>query len=139
MTPDHARHLASLLLLAGTLGGSAATAQTLRDPTLPPTLAPGHGAGPASDAAREPAALALIRGPDGAYRVLHEGRFLKVGQRMGEARITRITETEVWLQTDGDTRKMVRYPAVTIRRTMPRDSQLAPPPIHMPKIGHAPP
>lgn len=139
MKARHAMRLASLLLLAGALGGPPAAAQTLRDPTLPPTLAPGQGTGPETDAAREPAALALIRGPDGAYRVLHEGRFLKVGQRMGEARITRITETEVWLQADGDMRKIARYPAVTIRRAMPQGSQQAPPPIHMPKIGHAPP
>lgn len=102
----------------------ALCAQTLRDPTQPPPQAvAGSGEAPVP----EKPSLDLVRGPDGQYRILHDGRFLRVGQRLGDARITRITETQVWLQADGETRKWTRYPAVTVRPATPPGPRPVPP------------
>jgi len=124
------------VVLACTAAGTSA--QALRDPTVAPA-ATGVGGASAADAAREKPVLDLMRGADGRYRVLHDGRFLQAGQRLGTARITRITETEVWLQTDGDTQKWARYPAVTVRRAAPPGSTSAPVPPSTPQTRRTAP
>lgn len=104
-------------------------AQPLRDPTRPP-------AAPADPATAATApALDLVKDADGSYRLLHEGRWLRVGQRLDGARITRITETEVWLSSDGRTRRIARHPGVGLRRTpatMPAASAPSQPPTGRP-------
>jgi hypothetical protein len=92
-------------------------AQSLRDPTLPPSSA-GLGGGVA------PGALTLVQ-PGSMTIIVRNGQPLLVvgtrlyaqGQSIGDARIERISETEVWLR-DGDVlRKVSPFQGVQ-RRTV---------------------
>ena len=93
----------------------AGQAQTLRDPTAVPTVSAtvpiGAKAGPNPVL---PAHFNLIFGPGDQWRILDGSRLLSVGDKIGEARLTRISETEVWLQIEGMTQKISRHPDVMI-------------------------
>jgi hypothetical protein len=92
-----------LLLLA--LGLTAAQAQTLRDPTVAPAaagLTPVDASHP--DSAKSTGMALLIR--DGVPHLLQGTRLYTVGQSLGQARIERITETEVWLREAGQLQKI---------------------------------
>jgi hypothetical protein len=95
-----------IFLLEGARG------QALRDPTRPPSEAGLTSAEPGAKALRvEPSAMTII---------VREGRpFLAVGTRLyakgeklGQARIERIAETEVWLREGGVLRKVSIFSGV---------------------------
>ena len=81
-------------------------AQSQRDPTLPPaavgTSAPGDTNKPA---VIQPGAVTVLVREGVPYLVVGTRLFAK-GQKIGQARIERISETEVWLREDGALRKM---------------------------------
>lgn len=81
-------------------------AQALRDPTQSPLAAQGAAdAGRQTPAALDPSQLAiLVR--NGQPYLVHDARLYAVGQRIGAARIERLTETEVWLREAGTLRKI---------------------------------
>ena len=90
----------------------AIRAQAQRDPTVAPASA---GQSAASAVARAPAAEAdpmtvIVR--DGRPYLVFGTRLLAAGQKLGEARIERIGETEIWLREGGVLRKIARYPGV---------------------------
>lgn len=92
------------LLLATTLG--LADAQTLRDPTLPPFDA---GVAAAPNAARSvsfdsSATTVIVR--NGRRYLAMGTRLYATGEKLGAARIERITETELWLREGGALRKL---------------------------------
>ena len=94
-------------------------AQGLRDPTLPPIPAglanPGSGEKPlASD--RGPLSI-VVR--DGRRYVVLGTRLYAQGQRFGEARIERISETEVWFLEKGVVHKVSRFPGIQRRIAAP--------------------
>ena len=92
------------LLLAAALG--VAGAQSLRDPTLPPFDA---GVASAPSATRSPsfdsnATTVIVRN---GHRYLAVGtRLYAPGEKLGQARIERITETELWLREGRVLRKL---------------------------------
>ena len=86
-------------------------AQSLRDPTLPPAAAglvspelAGKAASP------EPAMTIIVR--DGRPYVAVGTRLYAQGEKIGQARIERISETEVWLRQGGLLRKVAQFPGV---------------------------
>ena len=90
----------------------AIRAQAQRDPTVAPASA---GQSAAAAVARAPAAAAdpmtvIVR--DGRPYLVFGTRLLAAGQKLGEARIERIGETEIWLREGGVLRKIQRYPGV---------------------------
>ena len=94
----------------------ASQAQTLRDPTAVPTV-PAVVSVDAKTGQNPvlPTHFNLILGAGDRWRILDGSRLLSVGDKIGEARLTRISETEVWLQIEGTTQKISRHPDVMIR------------------------
>lgn len=87
------------------LVSAVVSAQTLRDPTLPPPSAapvvPSEGGKPV---AVQSGAMAVMVRQGVPYLVVGTRLYAK-GQKVGQARIERITETEVWLREDGALQK----------------------------------
>ncbi len=104
------RLLAATILWAHALGGQA---QTWRDPTAEPPQAGGGATGPGADNA-EGASLSVIV-VDGRPHVIMGTRLYARGQKLGQARIERITETEIWLREGTVLRKVPRYQGIERR------------------------
>lgn len=99
------------LLAAGTCGGVAG-AQALRDPTEPPPEAGLRPSPPGAVSTRlEPGAGAIIVRDGKPYLVIGT-RLYAQGQVLGQARIERIGETEIWLREGGVLRKVPVFSGV---------------------------
>ncbi len=87
-------------------------AQSLRDPTLPPaSVAPAVAGVAAQTAAVQTGALAvLVR--NGTPYVVVGTRLYASGQKVGAARIERISETEVWLREAGVLHKVAVFSGI---------------------------
>ena len=94
--------LAAVLLSVST----AAKAQALRDPTVAPTAAGLSSAGEVQHDETLKSGSISVMTRDGVHYLMHGTRLYAKGQRMGSARIERITETEVWLREDGQLQKI---------------------------------
>jgi hypothetical protein len=111
------RYAPSLMLLG--LGLTNVQAQALRDPTIPPAAAGMSEGGKAAKNSTEEG----LKGPisvlvvDGRPNVVVATRLYAVGQKLGTARIERITETEVWLREGRDLRKVSIFQGIQ-RRTV---------------------
>lgn len=96
----------------------AATAQPLRDPTLEPAAS---GVGTVMPGADSPELSNLsVMIVNGQPRVIIGTRLYAPGQKLGQARIERITETEVWLREGAVLRKIPRYQGIERRSVSPR-------------------
>lgn len=92
-------------------------AQDLRDPTVPPLES---GAGPAGT-------VASPLGVDGMTVIVRNGKSYLVvgtrlyapGQKVGQLRVERITETEVWLRDGKELRKVPRFSGIQRSVTAP--------------------
>jgi hypothetical protein len=110
----------ALLFLLGCLGLPHVQAQGLRDPTIPPAAA---GLGEGGNSVRG-TTDGDIKGPisvlvvDGRAHVVVGTRLYAQGQKLGAARIERITETEIWLREGRDLRKVSTFSGVQ-RRAVP--------------------
>lgn len=103
------RVLVSLTGLLLCLALSPASAQGLRDPTLPPAEAGVPGAPASGTSMRlEPGSSSVIVRNGRPYLVVGT-RLYAQGEKLGQARIERITETEVWLREAGQLRKIARF------------------------------
>jgi hypothetical protein len=101
----------ALLLLA-----CSAMAQEARDPTLAP---PEASATPGELGKPAPAAGMAVVVQDGKPHLVVGTRLVAVGQKVGNARIERITETEVWLREGKQLRKLQRFSG--IQRSVAQD------------------
>jgi MSHA biogenesis protein MshK len=104
MTP--ASRVGSALLAASLLSG-AAWAQDLRDPTQPPAAAlqpqaAGTGGNSGNSGGGDHAMSLIVR--DGKPYLVVGTRLYAQGQSFGKTQVVRITETEVTLREDGQTR-----------------------------------
>ena len=111
--PVSARSLAAALAFLALAAG--ANAQSLPDPTRPPAhareTAVAAGAGAAA-----PAGLQSIMIAGGRRSALIDGRQVRVGGKVGTARIARIDETGVVLRNaDGSTETLRLYPDGTMK------------------------
>lgn len=104
----------SLLFLAGRVN-----AQGLRDPTIPPAEAGLSGSAPGGSVSGiAPGAMSIIV-RDGRPHLVVATRLYAQGQKLGQARIERISETEVWLREDGVLRKVSLFAGIERRATTP--------------------
>lgn len=109
------------LLCAGVLLEPQLGAQSLRDPTLPPVAA---GLSDSGALAGQPQSASELGGPlsvlrvDGRAHLVVGTRLYAQGQMLGQARIERITETEVWLREGSELRKVSNFSGVQ-RRSVP--------------------
>lgn len=106
------RALAWSMAIPLLLGFGLAHAQSLRDPTLPPAeqgLANSAlGEKPLSS---ETASMNIIVRNGRSYLLLG-GLLYGQGEKLGEARIAQISETEVWFLEAGVLRKVSKFPGV---------------------------
>lgn len=94
---------------------SGAQAQTLTDPTRPPSAT---SALPGSPAAQEEAAgtqLQSILISSGRKVAVINGTMVPLGGMVGEARVVRITETQVVLKKGEETEVLKMYPGIDKR------------------------
>lgn len=83
-----------------------ADAQSLRDPTVPPAEAGlANAAVSTVSANQEPGSMSVIVREGRPYLVAGT-RLYAQGQKLGAARIDRISETEIWLREGGVLRKV---------------------------------
>ena len=113
------RRPATTVLAAAALAAAApASAQPLVDPMRPPVVA-------ASAAASVGAASALqtiVIRPDRRFAIIDK-QTVALGERVGDARVVRIAETEVTLRDDsGGTRVLRLYPQVDKKSAAPADA-----------------
>jgi hypothetical protein len=104
--------------------GSLAQAQPLRDPTVPPVAAGGvmssaaaPGAAPALPSIESGGMAVLVR--DGVPYLVVGTRLYAKGQKLGQARIERISETEVWLREAGGVRKVPVFGGIQRQASKP--------------------
>ncbi len=89
-------------------------AQVLRDPTTPPPEAAMSGANATPKLpAGLPTSTIIVR--DGKPYLVVGTRLYAQGQTLGQARIERISETEVWLREGGVLRKVSQFPGIVRR------------------------
>ena len=92
-------------------------AESLRDPTKPPAEA-GQAAG-VVDVNSTPAAAMTIIVRGGRSYLAVGTRLYAQGQQLGQARIERISETEVWLREGGMLRKLPQFSGIQRRTVAP--------------------
>lgn len=91
---------------------STAGAQALRDPTLPPLqIAPERMAATRKSLSIDTGPLTIII-RDGRNYVALGTRLYAQGQILGDTRIERITETEVWFLEDGVIHKISKFQGI---------------------------
>ncbi|OIN90643.1 MAG: hypothetical protein AUJ20_13725 [Comamonadaceae bacterium CG1_02_60_18] len=100
-----------LVLLTLLLVALNCNAQTERDPTRSPVVQNESGAVVPPKGLIDAGQMALMVRAGVPYLV-HDARLYAVGQKIGAARIERLTETEVWLREVGVLRKVRVFPGV---------------------------
>lgn len=109
----------SLLVLAGVLPGNAQSQD--RDPTRPPPEANAPVAAEVRTAAQLPPELdrmsVMVR--DGTPYLVVGTRLLAAGQMIGDFKLDRITESEIWLRRGKELRKVSRFGAIQRREASP--------------------
>ena len=104
-----------MFFLAGVPLAAAASmvsaASTLADPTRPPAIfaQPGEQAG--DEPAGKPVLQSVIISPGRKIAII-SGQTLKLGERYGDARLVKITETEVVLRTENEYQSLKLYPQI---------------------------
>lgn len=114
------RVLNALVVLLLFWGSSQVEAQSLRDPTLPPVeagLSDKALSGASASADSESGAMTVIV-RNGRPFLAVGTRLYATGQKLGQARIERITETEIWLREGGVLRKVAQFSGIQ-RRVVP--------------------
>jgi MSHA biogenesis protein MshK len=104
--------LLAVLLLAG----ANAAAQTMTDPTRPPA---GLALTEAGDEAVAAPVLQSVMISPAVRTAIIGGETVKLGGKYGDARVVKISETEVVLRTASGTETLKMYPAVTINPVQP--------------------
>jgi hypothetical protein len=101
--------VATLWAILPPLASAQAPAQAQRDPTIAPAQADAGGAGPTPEAA--PGYAVIIQ--DGKPHLVVSTRPVPIGQKVGNARLERITETEIWFREGGQLRKEARFAGIS--------------------------
>lgn len=94
-------------------------AQSLRDPTLPPAELGLASPAPAGSVLSLEAGALTIIVRDGRRYLAVGMRLYAQGEKLGKARIERISETEVWFLEGGVLHKVSKYPGIQRRSVTP--------------------
>ena len=117
-----ARLLAALLWVAASAG--AASAQALRDPTLPPAQLTSAGAGDAAtpaEAARPVLQSVLIGHLPGGRRVaVIDGQTVRIGEKFKGAVLASVSDNQAVLLRGGNKLVLLLYPAAAHRSPSPK-------------------
>lgn len=98
---------------------SFAQAQALRDPTQPPVTETSAAPGTVSAAPSvQPGGMAIVVRQGVPYLVVGTRLYAR-GQKVGQARIERISETEVWLREAGMVRKVQVFGGIQRQASKP--------------------
>jgi MSHA biogenesis protein MshK len=114
----NSRRLCAACALAAGLFAVGVQAQSLSDPTRPP-----NAAAPGSEEAPPGNQLQSVLLSGGRKLAVINGVTVPLGGRYGDARLVRITETEVALRTGNDIEVLKMYPGVdktSVKRKQPR-------------------
>lgn len=104
------RLLAPLVVALAALASTPAPAQVLVDPTRPPAAVAAPG--PASAEAPPATQLQSILISSRRRLAVINGNTVALGDKVGEARVVKISETEVVLQTGEETEVLKMYPGI---------------------------
>ena len=96
-----------------------AHAQGQRDPTIPPASSGLSGASGEALAPTLDASPTTVIVRNGRPYLVIGTRLVAQGQKLGDARIERIGETEIWLREGGQLRKVPRFAGVQRRSSHP--------------------
>ncbi len=108
------------VILAWTLIGTPAVfADALRDPTRPPVSAEPMREGPLSGTDSEPVLQSVILS-QGRMMAIINGQTVKLGEKFGDARLIKISESEVVLRTDSGSQTLKLFPDIGKRLTANR-------------------
>ncbi len=91
-----------------------AFAQALVDPTRPPTMA-AHSADGASSSAGAPVLQSVLISPHRVEAII-SGKTVRVGDKVGSAKISKITESEVILRDGKNTQVLKLFPSIEKKR-----------------------
>jgi MSHA biogenesis protein MshK len=108
---------AATLLLLASLSASRAVAAPFADPTQPPG-ATGGGADAGPGMVEGPRLQSVLISPNRRVAVIG-GQAVSLGGMYGDARVVRITESEVVLQTGQERRSLKLYPEIEKRVRRP--------------------
>lgn len=114
MKPDFSALALAALLTGCPLAGGA---QGLNDPTRPPTAVFSNAPGD-TGATAGPVLQSVMISPAGSS-VIIGGAIVKLGGKYGDARVVKITASEVVLRSAGGTETLRMYPAVNMRAAAP--------------------
>ncbi len=107
-----------LMALTSLVSMAQEQAQGLRDPTVPPAAAGLAQSGAvAQPATLESGGIAVVVRQGKPYLVIGT-RLYAQGQKFGQTRIERITETEVWLREAGALRKVSVFSGIERRAAL---------------------
>ena len=130
----------STLALLGMLG-VAAHAQALRDPTTPPATEGSPASTSAVNAVNTPAlatgGMAVLVRQGQPYLVVGTRIYAK-GQTVGQARIERISETDVWFREAGVLRKVPVFGGIERHASKPPSGVSSSPTRGLPKSTRSP-
>lgn len=96
-----------------------ANAQEARDPTVPPAAVRSAAADMGTPVSEIEGMTVLVR--DGKTYLMVGSRWYGVGDKVGQMRIDRITENEVWLHDGRALLKVPRFAGIEKRETAPHD------------------
>jgi len=100
------------LILAGSLAGGVALAQSVSDPTRPPNAAAtAQGAAPEATESSAPKLQSVLLSPRRKLAVI-SGQTVPLGGRLGDATLVKITETEVVLKRGDELETLRMHPEV---------------------------
>lgn len=110
------------LVVWACMAAMAVHGQEFRDPTTPP---PEASALPGAAAAPAPGMAVVVQ--DGKPHLVVGTRLVAVGHKVGNARLERITETEVWLRDGKQLTKVPRFSGIQRSVAKPAAPCVVPP------------
>lgn len=118
--PLVALRITSRCLLAALGCTSLVCAETLPDPTQPPSMvSPAQNARGGAGSDSGPTLQSVLVSPQRTIAVIN-GQTVKTGDRFGEARVVKITESEVVLRNGKDLQVLKLFPDIEKQRTPSR-------------------
>jgi MSHA biogenesis protein MshK len=98
------------------VAGGHAYGETLADPTRPPSAPRVQSAIEPPPAAVNPVLQSIFIWPDRVLAIIN-GETVRVGDKVGDAHVARITEGEVVLRSGNGTRSLTLFPIIRMTQT----------------------
>jgi MSHA biogenesis protein MshK len=112
--PNATSMLHAVFLVWALIGTPAVFADTFRDPTRPPVSAEPMREGPLSGTDSGPVLQSVILS-QGRMMAIISGQTVKLGEKFGDARLIKISESEAVLRTDSSSQTLKLFPGIEKR------------------------